>query len=110
MSLVLQTGTHGAELLLYRTVYFVALMCLASMIVLAFRVHADFHDGVYILLGTTAALCFAFSWGGEHFWWPIPGLVWLVGILFLAFMLGLFIGWLIPFDSNVLVRQPLQRD
>lgn len=108
--ITLQTGTHGAELLLYRIVYVVGMMCLASMIILAFRVRADFHDGVYILLGTTAGLCFAFSWGGEHFWWPIPGLVWLVGILFLTFMLGLFMGFLLPFDSNVLIRRPVERD
>ncbi len=108
--MILQTGTHGAELLLYRTVYFVALVALGSMIMLAFRVHADFHDGVYWLLGTVAFLCFAFSWGGEHFWWPIPGLVWLIGILFLMFMLGLFLGFLLPFDSNVLIRKPIERD
>lgn len=108
--MIAQTGAGGTELLLYRVVYFVALVGLASMIVLAFRVGADFHDGVYVLLGTTTMLCLAFSWGGENFSWPIPGLVWLVGILFLTFMLGLFIGWLIPFGSNVLIRKPIERD
>lgn len=108
--MIIQTGFGATEILLFKIVYLVALICLGSMIVLAFRVRADFHDGVYILLGTTAALCFAFSWGGEHFSWPIPGLVWLAGILFLMFMLGLFLGFLLPYDSDVLIRQPIKRN
>lgn len=103
----MQTGSGVAEVLLYRIVYFVAMACLGSMIFLAFRVRADYHDGVYWMLGTIAILCFTFSWGGEHFLWPIPGLVWLLGIILLTFMLGLFLGWLLPFDSDVLVRKPL---
>lgn len=107
--MILQTGFGSTEILLFRIVYIVALICLLSIIVLAFRVKADFHDGVYVLLGTTAGLCFAFSWGGEHFAWPIPGLVWLAGILFLTFMLGLLLGFLLPYDSDVLIRKPIQR-
>lgn len=104
---ILQTGVGSTELLLFRIVYFVALTCLGSMIYLAFRVRYDYHDGIYVLLGTTSVLCFSFSWGGEHFLWPIPGFVWLLGIILLTFILGLFIGFLLPFDSDVLVRKPI---
>lgn len=102
---ILQIGV--TELLLYRIVYFVALVAIASMIILAFRIPYDYHDGIYLLFGTTAILCFTFSWGGEHFAWPLPGLVWLLGIIFLSFMLGLFLGFLLPFDSDALIRAPL---
>lgn len=101
-----QTGDGVTELLLFKIVYFIALVCLGSMILLAFRVRADYHDGVYVLLGSTALLCFIFSWGGENFTFIIPGLVWLIGIIFLAFVLGLFLGWLAPWDADVMVRQP----
>lgn len=103
---LLQAGDEMTRLLLYRVVYFIALVTLGSMIILAFHVDADYYDGVYWLLGTVPMLCFAFSWGGEHFTWPIPGLIWLLGILLLAFMLGLFLGWLLPWDADVVVRRP----
>lgn len=75
------------------------------MLLLAFRIDKDYHDGIYLLFGTVAFLCFSFSWGGENFGWPIPGLIWLVGIVVLSFMQGLFLAFLLPFDADVLVRR-----
>lgn len=99
-----------SALLLFKSGYMVSLTALGVMIVLAFRVNADYHDGLYLLLGSISALFFVFGWGGEHFLWPIPGLIWQIGLVYLMFTLGLFVGWLLPFDSDVLVRKPIEPD
>lgn len=103
--MISQVGLGMPEMLLFKMGYMVGTMAVASIIYLSFRVDADYNDGIYWMIGSIAILLYIFGWGGENFSWPTPGLAWAVGAVYLSFAFGILIGWLLPYDSDVVMRK-----